>query len=182
MEFILDHDRIASMLHASGLNMESSKNFITREEQFQEKKLETLHHQFLHIPSTTKSDPLTLPSDTMLIQIFNSTYGNKCKIKFTSNISEKLENNHNNDTLSSSSLDSSTDSFDSENDMTNKLYQLLKINTKNKSKTTSGGLSKQNFEKKAISLATKVIKYASQVNFQRLKLDNNLNVFHRRLN
>ena len=62
---------------------------------------------------------------------------------------------------------------DSDNDMTNKLRELLNINNKkHKSKSKSRGFSKRRYAKKAFSLATKMIKQASRVNFQRLKLDN----------
>ena len=141
--------------------MESLKDFVTKEEQLQEKELETLHHQLLNIPQTTKSDPSTLPSKSM---------SNQRKTKFTS---EKQENDRHDDTSSSDSFNSSTDSSDSDNNMTNKLRELLNINNKkHKSKSKSRGFSKRRYAKKAFSLATKMIKQASRVNFQRLKLDN----------
>ena len=130
--------------------MESLKDFVTKEEQLQEKELETLHHQLLNIPQTTKSDPSTLPSKSM---------SNQRKTKFTS---EKQENDRHDDTSSSDSFNSSTDSSDSDNNMTNKLRELLNINNKKqKSKSKSKGLSKRRYAKKAISLATKMIKQAS---------------------
>ena len=45
-------------------------------------------------------------------------------------------------------------------------------NKQKKQKSKSRGFSKQSYEKKAISLATKMIKQSSRVNFQMLKLNN----------
>ena len=130
-----------------------------------------LRHQFLHIPHTTKSDPSTLPSESSIpLKSDEEERSNPLK---TSMLSKKLPHDNDNDLSSSSnSSSSSSGSSDSDNDMTNKLRQLLKLRTKPKSKKSSRHKSKRHLEKKAISLATKMIKQASHVNFHKLKLDN----------
>ena len=76
-EFISDHEKIANILYTSGLTMESLKDFVTKEEQLKEKELETLRHQLLNILQTTKSDPSTLPSESMSNQREKKIYVRK---------------------------------------------------------------------------------------------------------
>ena len=61
-----EHEKISHLLHTSGLNVKSLHDYIHKEEEIQQKELETLCHQFLHIPHTTKSDPSTLLSESSI--------------------------------------------------------------------------------------------------------------------
>ena len=64
--FMLEHKKILHLLQTSGLNIKSLLKFIHKEEEIQQKELEMLRHQFLHIPHTTKSDPSTLPLESSI--------------------------------------------------------------------------------------------------------------------
>ena len=160
---MLEHEKISHLLQTSGLNVKSLRDYIHKEEEIQQKELDMLCHQFLHIPHTTKSDPLTLPSESSIPLKSNE------EEKFNPlKIDNKLPHDNDNDSSSSSnSSSSSSGSSDSDNDMTKKLRQLLSLRTKPKSKKSSRHKSKRHFEKKAISLATKMIKQASRVNFHK---------------
>ena len=80
-------------------------------------------------------------------------------------ISDEIKNS---DTKTSSSSSDSSNSDD--NDLTKQQKKALHIKTKNVKKK-SPFTSKQTFEKKAFTLAAKMIKNAAQIKFQAFKLD-----------
>ena len=86
-------------------------------------------------------------------------------------MSNIVETDHTGDSFSSSSSSSSTSSSDDE-DLSHKLRKLFKITNNQKSTSSSSKIiPKKSFAKKAISLATKMIKNASRFQFHKLKLD-----------
>ena len=169
-----DHKQISNLLHNSSINLSSLKNYIQFEEQVQKKELKNLRQQLLQNPKVI-SDSSTLPS-------YHTSNNNNNK-KHTDNTNEKSFNksnypvsnmispDDNDDSFSLSSSSSSTSSDDKHN-LSNKLRKLFKIKNNLKSTSNSKPILRHTFAKKAISLATKMIKNASRVQFRKLKTDN----------
>ena len=124
----------------------------------------------MHVPNI-KSESLTLPSDHTGKSPIHDNINHACTNKnepmlvntYNFPMSNIVKTAHMDDFFSLSSSSSST-SFSDDEDLSYKLQKLLKIKNNQKSTSSSSKIiSKKSFVKKAISLATKMIKISSRV-------------------
>ena len=164
------YDKITYILSESGINLTSLKNFIQHKENIQEQRLNNLCDQLLQVPNI-KSDLSTSDPDTSVQHTTKKSNQNSVNHSTHNSVppftQSKAQTKEIYDDDSLSSLSSNSTSSDDAQELSETLRKILKIGKRDKTLKVSSKnvMSNKSFAKKAISLATKMIKNASQVQF-----------------